>query len=77
MKLLLKSLVIEDNYDLKGITFLLNSNQIINDLFLEDINSLLNNGEIPNLFINDELEDLLKLIKGHMERNNIQSNQKE
>lgn len=43
--------------------FLISESQIVNESFLEDINNLLNIGEIPNLFQNDEKENLVDDIK--------------
>jgi dynein heavy chain len=42
----------------KKISLIINDNQITNEIFLEDINSLLNSGEIPNLFDNDQKNEI-------------------
>lgn len=52
----------------KGITFLVTSNQMKQDSFLEDINNLLNSGEIPNLYCIEELDEILGKIKEHMKK---------
>jgi dynein heavy chain len=38
--------------------FLFLDTQIIDPIFLEDINALLHTGEIPNLFRNEDIQDV-------------------
>jgi dynein heavy chain len=38
--------------------FLFLDTQIIDSLFLEDINSLLHTGEVPNLFRNEDIQEV-------------------
>jgi len=42
----------------KMISLIITDNQITNEIFLEDINSLLNSGEIPNLWENEDKEEI-------------------
>lgn len=42
------------------LSLIINDNQITNEIFLEDINSLLNSGEIPNLWENDQKDEILR-----------------
>jgi dynein heavy chain len=47
----------------KPIVFLFNDIQIINETMLEDINGVLNSGDIPNLYANEDLEDITTACK--------------
>lgn len=40
------------------ITLIITDNQITNEVFLEDVNSLLNSGEIPNLWENEDKDEI-------------------
>jgi len=42
------------------ISLIINDNQITNEIFLEDINSLLNSGEIPNLWENEQRDEIMR-----------------
>lgn len=52
----------------KGITFLVTSNQIKYDSFLEDLNNLINSGEVPNLFPPEQLDELQNSIREHVKK---------
>ncbi|KAL0246333.1 hypothetical protein GEMRC1_007545 [Eukaryota sp. GEM-RC1] len=43
----------------KPIVFLLSDSQIVDESFLEDVNNILNSGEVPNLYENEEYEELI------------------
>eukprot|EP00928_Gymnodinium_smaydae_P068043 TRINITY_DN5109_c0_g2_i1.p1 TRINITY_DN5109_c0_g2~~TRINITY_DN5109_c0_g2_i1.p1 ORF type:complete len:2204 (+),score=637.65 TRINITY_DN5109_c0_g2_i1:114-6725(+) len=47
----------------KGLSFLFSDTQIVTESFLEDINNILNTGEVPNLFLPDELEEVISLTR--------------
>eukprot|EP00929_Paragymnodinium_shiwhaense_P066427 TRINITY_DN33321_c0_g4_i1.p1 TRINITY_DN33321_c0_g4~~TRINITY_DN33321_c0_g4_i1.p1 ORF type:complete len:3770 (+),score=1255.81 TRINITY_DN33321_c0_g4_i1:195-11312(+) len=47
----------------KGLTFLFSDTQIVKENFLEDINNILNTGEVPNLFLPDEMEQIVGLTR--------------
>lgn len=42
----------------KKLSLIITDNQITNELFLEDVNSLLNSGEIPNLWENEDKDEI-------------------
>jgi len=45
------------------VVFLFSDTQIIKESFLEDINNILNTGEVPNLFVNEDLEEIILDVK--------------
>merc|ERR1719482_1509864 len=47
----------------KGLLFLFSDTQIVKETFLEDINNVLNTGEVPNLFLPDEAEQVIGLVR--------------
>jgi dynein heavy chain len=47
----------------KPTVFLFSDTQIQQESFLEDINNILNAGEVPNLYANDEKQELFELIR--------------
>jgi dynein heavy chain len=47
----------------KGLVFLFSDTQIVKESFLEDINNVLNTGEVPNLFLPDEVEQVIGLTR--------------
>eukprot|EP01038_Epipyxis_sp_PR26KG_P005424 gene5424-7514_t len=55
----------------KPIVFLFNDTQIINETMLEDINGILNSGDVPNLYGNDELEQITTACKPECARKRI------
>ncbi|EDV27935.1 uncharacterized protein TRIADDRAFT_52992 [Trichoplax adhaerens] len=59
----LKKIFLKAGLDGKPIVFMLNDNQIKDDLFLEDINTILNTGDVPNLYQQDEKMDILDKIQ--------------
>ena len=56
----------------KPIIFLLSDTQIQQESFLEDINNILNAGEVPNIFANDERQELFELIRQDYKSNGKQ-----
>jgi len=46
-----------------GLLFLFSDTQIVKETFLEDINNVLNTGEVPNLFLPDECEQVIGLVR--------------
>jgi len=42
---------------------LINDNQITNDIFLEDVNNVFNSGEVPNLWENEEKDEINKELQ--------------
>ncbi|KAM9785999.1 dynein axonemal heavy chain 12-like [Neosynchiropus ocellatus] len=59
LKMLLK------NAGVKGqkTVFLLTDAQIKDEAFLEDVDSVLNTGEVPNLFANDEKQEIMEAVR--------------
>ncbi|KAG9395747.1 Dynein heavy chain and region D6 of dynein motor [Carpediemonas membranifera] len=49
--------------DGKPMVFLLSDTQIIDESFLEDVNNILNSGEVPNLFENDEMDQIINTLR--------------
>jgi dynein heavy chain len=47
----------------KPTVFLFSDTQIQDESFLEDINNILNAGEVPNIYANDEKQELFELIR--------------
>ena len=47
----------------KSISLIITDNQITNEVFLEDVNSLLNSGEIPNLWENEDKDEINKEMR--------------
>lgn len=43
--------------------FLFSDTQIINEQFVEDINNILNNGEIPNLYLPEDITNIIEAVK--------------
>ena len=46
----------------KETTFILVDTQVVDELFFEDINNILSSGEVPNLYKNEELEEVFEYI---------------
>ncbi|GAB6023461.1 Dynein heavy chain 7, axonemal [Chamberlinius hualienensis] len=59
----LKRVLIKTASDEKQHIFLLADTQIKDDTFLDDINNLLNSGEVPNLFNNEEKQEISEKIR--------------
>lgn len=57
--------------DAEGGVFLISEGQLISEKFLEDINNLLNIGEIPNLYPQEDKENMLQDIKDKHKLNNV------
>ena len=43
--------------------FIFSDGQILNESFLEDINNILNSGEVPNLFAQDEYDNIVETLR--------------
>ena len=56
------------------ISLIVNDNQITNEIFLEDINSLLNSGEIPNLWDNEQRDEIMRDIRDIANKLNVKEN---
>ncbi|CAF0727175.1 unnamed protein product [Didymodactylos carnosus] len=51
--------------------FLFVDTQIVDSIFLEDINALLHSGEVPNLFRNEDIQEIRSNLQGVMLRQGI------
>ncbi|KAL0228525.1 hypothetical protein RCL1_004668 [Eukaryota sp. TZLM3-RCL] len=47
----------------KSVVFLLSDTQIVDESFLEDVNNILNSGEVPNLYENEEYDNLITKMR--------------
>lgn len=56
----LKKLFVQCGVANKETTFILVDTQVVEESFLEDVNNVLSSGEVPNLFKNEELEEVNK-----------------
>ena len=45
------------------VVFLFSDTQIVKESFLEDINNILNTGEVPNLFVPEDLEEIITDVR--------------
>jgi dynein heavy chain len=61
----LKSYMMTAGADNQPIAFLFGDSQVVHESFLEDINNILNSGEVPNLFVKDELEQVITGVRPH------------
>lgn len=77
IKKLLSLFTTEEEEAQQGVTFMVTSNQIKYDSFLEDINNLLNCGEVPNLYEAEEMEDILLKTKELAKKKGIVLTRKE
>merc|ERR1712136_415559 len=59
----LKKIFIKSGGEGKDTVFLFTDTQIIQEEFLEDINNILNSGEVPNLFMKDDLEQVMTMVR--------------
>ncbi len=59
----LKKLLKRAGLETQEVMFLFSDSQILQESFLEAINSILNTGEVPNLFANDETEQIIGEIR--------------
>jgi len=55
----------------KPTVFLLTDTQIIDERFLEDVNNILNSGEVPNLFEQDEINEIKDAMSNVLKEKNI------
>ena len=58
----LKKLYSQAGISNKETTFILVDTQVVDELFFEDINNILSSGEVPNLYKNEELEEVFEYI---------------
>ena len=49
--------------DGQSINFILTDTQIVKETFLEDINNLLNTGDIPNLFLPEDYDKIINMVR--------------
>jgi dynein heavy chain len=49
--------------DNQPIVFLFTDTQIVKEFFMEDINGILNSGDVPNIYANDELEQISGVMR--------------
>ena len=54
----LKKLYTQAGINNKETTFVLVDTQVVEESFLEDINNILSSGEVPNLYKNEEIEEV-------------------
>ncbi|XP_045081518.1 dynein axonemal heavy chain 2 isoform X2 [Coregonus clupeaformis] len=57
--------------DNKPTVFLFNDTQIVDQSFLEDINNILSSGEVPNLYKQDEFEEVSSALSDWARKDNI------
>lgn len=53
------------------VVFLFTDTQVVHESFLEDINNILNSGEVPNLFVPDELDQVIQKVRPLCEKAGI------
>ena len=54
----MKKLYAQAGISNKETTFIFIDTQVVDETFLEDINNILSSGEVPNLYKNEELEEV-------------------
>ena len=59
----LKELMFSSGIDGQCINFILTDTQIVKETFLEDINNLLNTGDIPNLFLPEDYDKIINMVR--------------
>ena len=59
----MKNLLRKTGLDGAKVVFLVNQNQIKDEIILEDINSILTSGDISNLFDSDEKLSIIEKVK--------------
>jgi hypothetical protein len=59
----MKNLLRKTGLDGVKVVFLVNENQIKDEIILEDINSILRSGDISNLFDSDEKLSIIEKVK--------------
>jgi hypothetical protein len=59
----MKNLLRKTGLDGAKVVFLVNENQIKDEIILEDINSILTSGDISNLFDSDEKLSIIEKVK--------------
>ena len=57
----------------QDVSFVFSDTQIIMESFLEDINNILNTGEVPNLFENEETENILSDLRPKLKELKIET----
>ncbi|XP_035375794.1 dynein heavy chain 2, axonemal [Electrophorus electricus] len=57
--------------DNKPTVFLFNDTQIVDESFLEDINNILSSGEVPNLYKQDEFEEVQSALSDSARKDNV------
>jgi len=59
----LKKVLMKAGGEGKDTTFLFTDTQIAQESFLEDINNILNSGEVPNLWGNEDVENISNAVR--------------
>ncbi|XP_071375886.1 dynein axonemal heavy chain 2, partial [Centroberyx affinis] len=57
--------------DNKPTVFLFNDTQIVDESFLEDINNILSSGEVPNLYKQDEFDEVCHALSDSARKDNV------
>ena len=70
----LKKLYNQAGVSNKETSFIFVDTQVVDEAFLEDINNILSSGEVPNLYKNEELEELKNNLLKEAKKNNIEEN---
>ena len=61
-----KSQLMKAGIEGEPLCFLFSDTQIIDESMLEDVNNILNSGDVPNIYKNDELDQIYTAMKQHV-----------
>jgi dynein heavy chain len=67
----LKRLLLDAGLKEQPTVFLFSDTQIVKEQFFEDVNNILNSGEVPNLYSNEDLDNIFATCKIDCQRKNI------
>ena len=59
----IKEILLQSGAKNQPVVFLFSDTQIVTETFLEDLNNILNSGEVPNLFEQDEMEQIVGMVR--------------